>query len=105
MLNSEHDTGFKSDSGICDLGKKHPFKKKKMYLSALIQSGTIKRIVSFAVCTLRHPELKGTLSCYSSTYFRSIFMQIYVFVNNSSGVALSEISLVNFNLKLILSLE
>ena len=76
-----------------------------MYLSALIQSETIKRIVSFAVCTLRHPELKGTRSCYSSTYFRSIFMQIYVFVKNSSGVAMSEISLVNFNLQLILSLE
>ena len=59
----------------------------------------------FCTCTLRHPELKGTLSCYSSTYFRSIFMQIYVFVKNSSGVAMSEISLVNFNLQLILSLE
>lgn len=78
---------------------------KKMYFSALIQSGTTKRIVSFAVCTLRHPELKEILSCYSSTYFRSIFMQIDVFVKNSSGVAMSEISLVNFNLQLILSLE
>lgn len=32
-------------------------------------------------------------------------MQIDVFVKNSSGVAMSEISLVNFNLQLILSLE
>lgn len=51
LLNSEHDAGFKSDSRICDLGKKHPL-RKNMYLSALIQSGTTKRIVSFAVVPL-----------------------------------------------------
>lgn len=91
----------------CDLWpwgeKKNPL--KKMYLSDLIQSRTTGRIVRFAFCTLWHPVLKGMVSCYSGMFFRSIFIQVYVFVKNSSGVAMSEISVVNFNLQVILTLE
>lgn len=87
------------------LRRKILLRKREIHLLALIQSGITKRVVTCAVFTLRHPVLNGISVATVSTYFSGIVLQVYGFVKNSSRVATGKISLLNFNLHLILGLE